>query len=71
MKQGKAENEIAPKCEYCAHGRLSPDGETVLCTKKGVVERDSCCRKYKYDILKRQPKRKPKMQTFSTEDFEL
>lgn len=63
--------EIAPKCEYCRYGRLSPDGETVLCEKKGVVERDGTCRRYKYDILKRQPKRRPEMPAFSAEDFEL
>ena len=68
-KQAKV--EIAPKCEYCVHARPSPDGETVLCPKKGVVEKDSKCRKYKYDILKRQPKHKPKLQEFSAEDFEL
>lgn len=69
---GKNEKvEIAPKCEYCVHARPSPDGKTVLCPKKGVMEKDSKCRKYKYDILKRQPKKKPKLQEFSAEDFEL
>lgn len=68
-KHGKI--EIAPKCEYCVHARPSPDGETVLCPKKGVMEKDSKCRKYKYDILKRRPKKKPKLQEFSAEDFEL
>lgn len=63
--------EIAPKCEYCIHARPSPDGETVLCAKKGVMEKDSKCRKYKYDILKRQPKHKPKMPEFSAEDFSI
>ena len=67
----KPKQEIAPKCEYCAYGRRSPDGETVLCEKKGIVTRDRVCRKYKYDILKRIPKRKAKLPTFSAEDFEL
>lgn len=67
----REKQEIAPKCEYCRYGRLSPDGETVLCEKKGVVERDGTCRRYKYDILKRQPRRRPEMPVFSAEDFEL
>lgn len=67
----EAEQDIAPKCEYCLYGRRSPDGETILCEKKGIVPLDSVCKKYKYDILKRQPKRKPKMPEFSAEDFEL
>ena len=51
LKKKTDAEKIAPKCEYCAYGRLSPDKETVLCEKKGVVERDGHCRKYKYDIL--------------------
>ena len=69
--QRQVKSEIAPKCEYCAHARPSPDGETVLCRYKGVVEKDGKCRKYKYDILKRQPRHKPKLQEFSEEDFTL
>lgn len=64
-------SEISPACEYCALGRPSPDGETVLCIKKGVVKKDFHCRKYKYDIMKRVPKRAPEMQTFDSEDFSL
>lgn len=67
----KEKNEIAPKCEYCMHARPSPDGETMLCAKAGIVEKDNQCRKYKYDILKRQPRCKPKLQEFSEEDFTL
>ncbi len=44
-------------CETCLHGRLSPDKETVLCIKKGIVQPDGKCRKYSYDPLKRQPKK--------------
>ncbi|HIR11378.1 MAG TPA: hypothetical protein IAB30_04185 [Candidatus Fimenecus excrementavium] len=71
MKKKTDAEKIAPKCEYCAYGRLSPDKETVLCEKKGVVERDGHCRKYKYDILKREPRRPRKLQSFSEEDFSL
>lgn len=71
MKQDKTKSEISPKCEYCVHGRLSPDGETVLCPKKGVMRREDSCRRYQYDILKRKPRKAPELPSFSAEDFEL
>lgn len=49
--------KYAAVCENCLHGRLSPDGETVLCIKKGIVQPDGTCRRYSYDPLKRQPKK--------------
>jgi len=64
-------SKISKRCEYCVHGKLAADGETVLCIKKGPVERDYFCRKYKYDILKREP-RKPVITTdINPEQFEL
>ena len=63
--------EISPSCSYCAYGKLSPDGETVLCKKKGVVEKDFACRKFQYDVLKRQPKRPIELEKYNPEDFSL
>ncbi|HIU35625.1 MAG TPA: hypothetical protein IAC53_03340 [Candidatus Fimenecus excrementigallinarum] len=65
------ENGIAPKCAYCRHGTLSADKTSVLCKKRGVVSPDGRCRKYKYDILKRQPPHRQKPPAFSEADFEL
>lgn len=62
---------IEPQCEYCVLGKPSPDGETVLCPKKGIVRKDYSCRKYKYDVMKRVPKKAPKLQNFDKEDFSL
>lgn len=64
-------NEIPPSCSYCSHGRPSPDGESVLCIKKGVTEKDGFCNKFNYDILKRQPKRPKPLGKFSEDDFSL
>lgn len=64
-------NKISPACEYCNFGRLSADLESVLCSKNGVMSPSSSCRKFKYDPLKRRPKRAPKLMEFSKEDFEL
>ena len=62
---------IEPKCEYCQFGKLSADGETVLCPKKGVMNKNSKCRKYRYDIMKRVPRRAPKLPSFEKDDFSL
>ncbi len=70
MKQ-KIIGNVAPKCEYCKHGKLSSDGENILCIKKGVLSRDFSCKKFSYDPLKRIPRELPPLPEFSPEDFEL
>ena len=65
------EKEISPSCSYCEYGKISPDGESVLCIKKGVMDKDSYCKKFSYDILKRQPRRPMKLEEFSADDFSL
>lgn len=71
MKKLINKKEISPSCSYCMHGKLAPNGENVLCMKKGVVEKDFACRKFKYDVLKRQPKRQRELEKFDAEDFKL
>ncbi len=71
MKKLLNKKEISPSCSYCAYGKCAPDGETVLCKKKGIVEKDSACKKFTYDVLKRQPKRPKKLETFNPDDFSL
>ena len=48
---------IPPACEYCTRGSGAPDGKTVLCPKKGVMQKDSSCSAFRYDPLKRVPSR--------------
>ena len=44
-------------CSYCVYaGKL--DDETYLCAKRGFVAACHHCRKFKYDPLKRVPKRR-------------
>ncbi len=71
MFRDHGENGIAPKCAYCKFGSLSADQTSVLCKKRGVVSPEGSCRKYRYDILKRQPPRRQKPPAFSKTDFEL
>jgi molybdenum cofactor biosynthesis enzyme MoaA len=64
-------SKIPKKCEYCKRGRLAADGETVLCLKKGPVDRNFHCRHYKYDILKREPGKQTLPTDVSSEDLKL
>lgn len=60
-----------PKCAYCAKGRLSPDGKSVLCPKNGLTAPDDSCRAYKYDVMKRIPDKKLIIPSADPKDFEL
>ena len=65
-------NKNLPKrCEYCLNSfPLSSDSE-LICRKRGIVNIDDCCRSYKYDPLKREPKRQTISDNYSPEDFVL
>lgn len=71
MKDKMLGGNISPKCEYCEFSTPTNDGDTVLCPKKGVVSKDWCCKKYKYDIFKREPKLHQTAPEFSKSDFEI
>ena len=62
---------ISPSCEYCEFGRKAPQPGCFYCEKKGPVRQMSKCRHYRYDPLRRIPKRAPKLPGFSPEDFAL
>lgn len=62
---------ISPACEYCANSRPAPDGLMFYCLKVGVVYPYYKCRKFKYDPLRRIPKRRPPLPKFTPEDFQL
>lgn len=52
--------KIRPMCIYCQHAKPSiGDDDHMVCPHKGVVTFDFSCRKYKYDPLKRIPRRPP------------
>ncbi len=64
-------DEYAPMCKICKHGRLSPEGDSILCIKKGIVDPEDKCRHYAYDPLKRKPRRQAKIDYANPFDFEL
>ncbi len=49
-------NRVDPACEYCMQGHCTPDGQTVLCLRRGAVAADYRCWHYEYDPLRRVPK---------------
>lgn len=68
-------SKIENRCEYCHYGKISADKNSVLCSKKGIVDLDYKCRKYIYSPLRRLPKREPSLfgrqDQYKPEDFEL
>ena len=50
------QKNIEPRCTYCQRG-TPLDEEKILCTKQGVVAPGGSCRSFKYDPLKRVPRR--------------
>ena len=60
-----------PACEFCRFGKSAPDGSSVLCPVRGVMRRQSCCKKYEYDPLKRKPNRTPLLPEYDPEQFVL
>ena len=60
---------IDKRCEYCKHSKIYIAEEEILCKYKGAVNSTDSCRKFKYDILKRQPKKVRQGNNYSFEDF--
>ena len=71
MKKLINKKDVTPSCSYCSHGRPSPDRESVLCIKKGVVDMGYSCGKFRYDPLKRKPLRPRNIERFDESDFSL
>lgn len=64
-------NEIPKKCEYCINASPIGRDKEMVCLKRGIVNADDLCRKYKYDPLKREPKKQLISDNYSPEDFKL
>ena len=60
-------------CRYCAYAKRLPATEEVLCEKKNVIHsEDNICKKYKYDILKKElRRRKSETKKFDKDDFAI
>lgn len=64
--------DIEPHCSYC---RFSADAEpgTVICRRKGIMPQSGCCRKFRYDPLRRIPPRPAQVDftKYDNQDFSL
>ncbi len=71
----KTEMDESPRiCAYCEYAKELPNanGEehAMICEKRGVVRADHACRKFRYDLLKRAPKEKPRLDSFAAVSLE-
>ena len=64
--------KITRSCSYCKFSTKFSDAQ-VLCTKRGIVDSDKACRKFKYDPCKRVPLKVKALDfnQYSEEDFSL
>ncbi len=44
-------------CKYCELAKTLSEPDTMLCKKRGIVPANHCCMRFRYDLLKRIPKR--------------
>ena len=61
-------------CGYCIYSGCLPNDDRVTCLKrKGIFEFTDTCRKFKFDILKKDVRRKkiPDFSKFTAENFQL
>lgn len=49
--------EIEKFCKYCERAKTLSEPDRMLCEKRGIVPSDHCCRRFRYDPLKRAPQR--------------
>ena len=60
-----------PQCALCEYGHIVDNDTEVLCPRNGVMKPDGACGSYKYDPLKRKPKKTTLQSQFDAEDFSL
>ena len=67
------ENDMPEICRFCAFAARIAGSEAVFCEKKKqVFPEDNTCKKYKFDILKREVRRrKNSASKYAPEQFEI
>ncbi len=56
-------------CRFCINAKLIEDGEKTICSFRGEVDPFFSCRKFSYDLLKRDPGRQPKLEPMEYVDI--
>ena len=63
--------KIEPACAYCVHAYGGED-DSIICTKKGIMQPWQRCRSFAYDPLKRKPEPPlPPVTTVPPDSFRL
>ena len=55
--QSLFDESVEKKCAYCANGDETPTGGEILCSIRGIMPLDGCCKKYSYNPLNREPRK--------------
>ncbi len=58
QNEGVIKMENISSCTTCVYGNKVILSENILCKKHGVLEGDSPCRKYKFDLTKKVVRKK-------------
>ena len=67
------EQEVPSICRFCGYAKLFTIREEVMCEKRGqIYPEDHTCKKFVYDILKKNTIRKPQeRKKYAKEQFQL
>ena len=66
-KKTESEALMERRCEFCEFATVitlsTGEEPNMICEKHGLVPRDHACRSFRYDLLKREPKKADSYQT--------
>ena len=65
------DRNVSPACEYCCYSKRLTAPEEMLCSKQGVVRSNYSCKQFKYNPLKRIPKKTISAGEYSKSDFSI
>lgn len=63
-------NNIKPSCKYCEFGKAG-EGSSISCEKFGEVKSYDACKKFKYNPLKRIPKKELSLANSAVNDIDF
>lgn len=70
MKTPRAD-ELERICAYCEHATVFSGTDACICSKRGVVRANECCRRFRPDLLKVQPRLPQLPEEAEDETFDL
>ena len=71
LKSKLFKKDIPRQCRHCMFSREFDSKIEVICAKRGIVNKNDCCRKYRYDVTKRVPQKIILAGEYSQDDFIL